>query len=883
MQKRNLSYLSIVVAGIFCFSYAQAALHFLPRYQGSYGARSQEGGRDGVCSSSYQYTCSGTGYSGGKGTSCSGKYKSCNCETNYKWSGGKCVLKGCSDYGYLASKDTTKSCTEKTPRTGLTCYSCTGCDTSVYKYSCSGGINATTQSGTACNSLYDKCACVDNATWNATSGKCECNTDYKVSDTSCVLKTCSDYGYLASADSTKSCTSKTPRTGLTCYSCTDCDSSYKYDCSSIMNASGGDGSSCGGKYQKCKCNSLYSWNNGSCVLNCTRNSCSSTKYPLTATNVSNAASYETCTPSCSDESNRYRVASCNSGYTVNSSGTGCETVPTKTCEDILMEKGYTIVKTDYDFYKYTEYGREEKYEPLVIMNDIETGVSFDNNGNKMTEGCENVVHGDILTPEYFHSEYPQCSGTPKIMAKNYIWFNANNINSEINIYPDIYLSNNEHNYGWLYVDYIGSIDKGKVIFHGDINAQSSHMGISSYEPIITEFKGNIVESQSMSLWQVVLGSRTKFNINETDNYQVQSLTMENGASISAKIQNNGKYFWYTITANDKTMYKSEDAFYWIGNLPNNCSSSGSVNIDYQNTKGICTGRLSYMCETASGANSMHDGSEKETDLDYCRGKTIGCGTESCVSVVSKKGYYVTDGNNFPLVNSTKPIYLAKSVIVSGDVKLGNYGIYSAAEEFEECMCDSSVEKNPKLTITGKLDVIENTAPISINVEAEIGQSDGEIYLHKDTTIKEINANFVWISGSYSRFWLQSPMTLKVNKLYAVFPDNSTGRYLQFLYAAENTNVIIDEAVCGNYEECSGFGQICMAEECNIDVEYEIGSGISKGGTFKYCPISWGEVNSRDMALTYLKINGYNADEISGKSYYQYPQDFYPSATVSCSY
>ena len=44
MQKRNLSYLSIVVAGIFCFSYAQAALHFLPRYQGSYGARSQEGG-----------------------------------------------------------------------------------------------------------------------------------------------------------------------------------------------------------------------------------------------------------------------------------------------------------------------------------------------------------------------------------------------------------------------------------------------------------------------------------------------------------------------------------------------------------------------------------------------------------------------------------------------------------------------------------------------------------------------------------------------------------------------------------------------------------------------------------------------------------------------
>ncbi len=275
MQKRVLIYLFVVTAVIFSFSYAQAALYFLPRYQGSYGLRSQDGGRDGVCSSSYQYKCTGTGYSGGKGTSCGGKYQSCICSSDYKWSGGKCISKTCSDYGYLASKDATKSCTEKTPRTGLTCYSCTGCDTSIYKYSCSGSLNATTQSGTACNSLYDKCSCVTNATWNATSGKCECKTDYKVSGTSCVLKTCSDYGYLASSDSTKSCTSKTPRTGLTCYSCTDCDSSYKYNCSSISNASGGDGSSCGGKYQKCKCGSGYYWNNGSCSKSCTSLNCNS--------------------------------------------------------------------------------------------------------------------------------------------------------------------------------------------------------------------------------------------------------------------------------------------------------------------------------------------------------------------------------------------------------------------------------------------------------------------------------------------------------------------------------------------------------------------------------------------------------------------------------
>ena len=42
------------------------------------------------CDSSYQYTCSGTGYSGGSGSACSGKYTSCICASGYEWKDGSC-------------------------------------------------------------------------------------------------------------------------------------------------------------------------------------------------------------------------------------------------------------------------------------------------------------------------------------------------------------------------------------------------------------------------------------------------------------------------------------------------------------------------------------------------------------------------------------------------------------------------------------------------------------------------------------------------------------------------------------------------------------------------------------------------------------------------
>ena len=43
-----------------------------------------------TCDSSYQYTCTGTGYSGGSGTACGGKYAACTCASGYEWKDGSC-------------------------------------------------------------------------------------------------------------------------------------------------------------------------------------------------------------------------------------------------------------------------------------------------------------------------------------------------------------------------------------------------------------------------------------------------------------------------------------------------------------------------------------------------------------------------------------------------------------------------------------------------------------------------------------------------------------------------------------------------------------------------------------------------------------------------
>ena len=97
-----------------------------------------------TCDSSYKYTCSGAGYSGGSGSACGGKYSKCNCQSPYTWTSGAC----------------------KCP--------------STYKYTCS-GTGYSGGSGTACGGKYAKCNCSNNYTWNGSSCVLSCSADYQYS------------------------------------------------------------------------------------------------------------------------------------------------------------------------------------------------------------------------------------------------------------------------------------------------------------------------------------------------------------------------------------------------------------------------------------------------------------------------------------------------------------------------------------------------------------------------------------------------------------------------------------------------------------------------------------------------------------------------------
>ncbi len=85
----------------------------------------------------FKYACSGTGYSGGAGKACNGKYVSCNCASGYKWNGTSCVKESCS---------------------------------SAYQYTCS-GTGYTGGAGTACGGKYASCLCSSNYEWK--NGSCQ--------------------------------------------------------------------------------------------------------------------------------------------------------------------------------------------------------------------------------------------------------------------------------------------------------------------------------------------------------------------------------------------------------------------------------------------------------------------------------------------------------------------------------------------------------------------------------------------------------------------------------------------------------------------------------------------------------------------------------------
>ena len=68
------------------------------------------------CDSTYKHICTGTGYSGGEGASCNGKYASCVCSSGYKWNGSACMVPDCnvgdiyySDKSCSSSYDSSKT------------------------------------------------------------------------------------------------------------------------------------------------------------------------------------------------------------------------------------------------------------------------------------------------------------------------------------------------------------------------------------------------------------------------------------------------------------------------------------------------------------------------------------------------------------------------------------------------------------------------------------------------------------------------------------------------------------------------------------------------------------------------------------------------------
>ena len=152
---------------------------------------------------------------------CSNKYYPTGCKSGYVWNTNN------------------KTCT---------------CDTSVYKYACTGTDQK--GSGQACDGKYKTCTCSNGKTWNGK--ECVCDSSYKYtcngtnespSGTSCDGKYKSCY-----------CSGAYDWDGSSC----SCSSSYRYTCTGTGYA-GGYGTSCDNKYTSCNCSSGYYLENNICV------------------------------------------------------------------------------------------------------------------------------------------------------------------------------------------------------------------------------------------------------------------------------------------------------------------------------------------------------------------------------------------------------------------------------------------------------------------------------------------------------------------------------------------------------------------------------------------------------------------------------------------
>ena len=142
------------------------------------------------CDASFKYTCTGANQTGGSGTACDGKYKSCKCQSNYIWNANTATCDIVCDPAYKLDCTRTSSnhitggdgsaCDGKYQRckcdSGYTWVSSSNyckqnCD-AAFKYTCT-GANQTGGSGTACDGKYKSCKCASGYTWS--NGVCEQN------------------------------------------------------------------------------------------------------------------------------------------------------------------------------------------------------------------------------------------------------------------------------------------------------------------------------------------------------------------------------------------------------------------------------------------------------------------------------------------------------------------------------------------------------------------------------------------------------------------------------------------------------------------------------------------------------------------------------------
>ncbi len=285
------------------------------------------------CSSSYKYTCTGTGYSGGYGTACGGKYTKCTCKSGYTWEGyyGTCE-KACG------------------PEFQYTCPTYNGIIT--------GGV------GSPCDNKYTACTCTSGYTWDSNSGDCE--EDTPTCDSSYMYTCTYSSSTHISGGSGTPCNGKYTACQCSsgyvwdytlgqCKAIQSCDSSYKYTCtySSSTHISGGNEVNCGRKYKSCQCMSGYTWDSssGTCIQN--TSTCSSEYKYSCITN-----SYNHITGGNGSPCNKlYKSCNCEGNFTWNSTYGNCESQPVESSfitvcfsyktSGVLLFNGQTTNRTNW--------------------------------------------------------------------------------------------------------------------------------------------------------------------------------------------------------------------------------------------------------------------------------------------------------------------------------------------------------------------------------------------------------------------------------------------------------------------------------------------------------------------------------------------------------